>query len=94
MHLTRVGMPSERCLREEHVAVEGYFEPATGARHEGGATDQRGPAAQELSRQTGGSIGVVSGDAVLDLENVPWVRRFGGHVRSLDTLGVGCRHNP
>ena len=80
VNLARPGVPLERCLREQQFAIERHLEPSAATRQECGPGDLWGPAVEELSRQTGGSIGVVSDDAVLDLELVRSVGRLGGHA--------------
>jgi hypothetical protein len=69
----------ERQLREDQLAVERHLEAPTGSRHDRYLRDGRRPAVEKLNRQTGGSIRVASGDAVLDLEDVAHVGRLGGH---------------
>src|ERR1035437_6234325 len=78
-HFARAGMSLEGRLREEQLAIEGHFDPAAAIRQQGRAGDPRRPRVEELSHQTGGSLGVVSDDAELALEFVPLVGRFGLH---------------
>ena len=83
VHFARLRVPFEARLREQDVTVERDFEATAHAWDQRRPNDSRRPSRQQLSRQTGGSIRVASGDAVLDFEHVSRVRRFGGHGQSL-----------
>jgi hypothetical protein len=92
-HFARAGMSVEGRLREEQLAIERHFEPAAAARQQRRAGDPWRPRVEELSRQTGGSIRVVSDDAELDLEIVRSVCRLSLHGRTLRREACG-RHGP
>ena len=68
VHLARFGMALQRQLGEQQLAVQGHLEPAAAAWQQGHTGDPGRPSVEKLSRQTGGSIGVVSDDAELDGE--------------------------
>jgi hypothetical protein len=76
----------EEGLGEDQVAVERHLESPATARDKRQATDPGCPAVEELSRQTGGSIDVVSGVAVFDFDEMVGVGRVAGHA---DRVGLG-----
>ena len=71
--LARMGMPTERLLREDQLAVKRYLESAVRRRDELDRFDDRRPTAQEFVRQTDGPRYVVSRDAEVDEEPVPGI---------------------
>jgi hypothetical protein len=89
VHFAGVRVSVQRGLREQQLAVERDLEAATAARDQRGSRDPRRPVPEELSRQTGGSIRVASGDAVFDLENVAVVGRLVAHR---PTVATAARH--
>jgi hypothetical protein len=62
--LSRLGMPAERPLGEEELAVHRHLEDPAGARDE--TNLGVGELLLQLGRQTGGPWLIVSDDAVLD----------------------------
>ena len=83
MHFAWPRMSFEGRLREEQLAIKRDLETAAAAGQQQRPGDPRRPRVEELSHQTGGSIGVVSDDAELDLEFVRLVGRLGLHARTL-----------
>ena len=64
--LSRLGEPPELSFAEDHRVVEAHFESPFGTADDRDLGEQRRPQVEQLSRQTGGSIQVVSRDAEFD----------------------------
>lgn len=69
-HLAGVGVAPGGGLGVHELVVQRDLEPAARGRHQPEVGDDRRPSAEDLGRQTGGPLDVVSGDAELDGDGV------------------------
>jgi len=65
-----LGVPAEGRLREHQLAVYRHLEAAAGRRHQLERSQPDLMQLEELRRQTDGAVGIVSGRAVFDADDI------------------------
>ena len=92
-YLPRLGMPTSFGFRVEHVTVDRHIEHAFRPRCEAQRVDDVLVVGQQIRRRAHGTVGIVSGNAVFDVDNVqvqlPWrrVATLDGRLLLLEEMG-------